>query len=315
MLFCFICFQREIFTIYIQGVKACGTESAARVCVSSDNPPVSHTCGGSFPTWCSRLWGLVSCLSDSMGRVLSQPPRGLHRACQQLTVFRCPAGTTHRGLQVRLSMETMGKEVSKLEHKEPDDSQDGIHRRLRDRELLKKRKAEAEEKATYQWVYGVQSKRQRVQREKSSSGKVGRPRKVNPKAQLPDTQKESLPEDSNVEEVLSPEATPVGVEIPMPLLPSLAPVLTQPLPEAVPILSLADDLGIETKSNRPPGDILIEDLGPDESEDIPPVPENLPTDRGTIEELSDSLTANNQMFSVPATSLLPQEDNLSRSLL
>lgn len=30
----------------------------------------------------------------------------------------------------------------------------GIHRRLRDRDLLRKRKAEAEEKETNQWVYG-----------------------------------------------------------------------------------------------------------------------------------------------------------------
>lgn len=30
----------------------------------------------------------------------------------------------------------------------------GIRRRLRDRDLLRKRKAEAQEKATNQWVYG-----------------------------------------------------------------------------------------------------------------------------------------------------------------
>lgn len=44
------------------------------------------------------------------------------------------------------------KEIPPTEIKDSDEG--GIRRRLRDRDLLKKRKAEAEEKATNQWVYG-----------------------------------------------------------------------------------------------------------------------------------------------------------------
>ncbi|XP_018591292.1 hemogen isoform X2 [Scleropages formosus] len=203
-------------------------------------------------------------------------------------------------------METLEKEGLKKDYKEPDDNQDGIRRRLRDRELLKKRKAEAEEKATYQWVHGGQSKRQRVQSEKSSSGKIGRPRKSDPKDQLPKAQEEPPVEASNAGAAASLEAGPVGVQMSsqtVPLLPSLAPVLTQPQPEEILIPSLADTLGLETKSSQPVEVVLIEDLGPDENEDIPPLPEDLPSDRGTIEELSDCFTASNQMFSIPATSL------------
>ncbi|KAG5285872.1 hypothetical protein AALO_G00008420 [Alosa alosa] len=64
--------------------------------------------------------------------------------------------------------QTIEKDNLLPERKDPNDEEGGIRRRLRDRDLLKKRKAEAEEKATNQWVYGAQSKRQRGRREERS---------------------------------------------------------------------------------------------------------------------------------------------------
>ncbi|KAM4603981.1 uncharacterized protein hemgn isoform 1-T1 [Polymixia lowei] len=75
--------------------------------------------------------------------------------------------------------EALQKEKPELEYNSPDDNQGGIRRRLRDRDLLRKRKAEAEEKETNQWVYGMESRRKRARgEEKSSTGKRGRPKKT-----------------------------------------------------------------------------------------------------------------------------------------
>ncbi|PWA30649.1 hypothetical protein CCH79_00009173, partial [Gambusia affinis] len=68
----------------------------------------------------------------------------------------------------------------------------GIRRRLRDRELLRKRKAEAEEKETNQWVFGVESQRKRSRGEnKSGTKRRGRPRKTDPVLQFPVIQEEA----------------------------------------------------------------------------------------------------------------------------
>ncbi|XP_033891989.2 hemogen-like isoform X1 [Acipenser ruthenus] len=57
------------------------------------------------------------------------------------------------------------------ERDDPNDNRGGISSRLRDRDLLKKRKAEAEGKATYQWVHGEQSRKKRQRQEKKSSSR------------------------------------------------------------------------------------------------------------------------------------------------
>lgn len=46
------------------------------------------------------------------------------------------------------------QERQDLEYNDPNEDQGDVRRRLRDRVLLKKRKAEAEEKETNQWDFG-----------------------------------------------------------------------------------------------------------------------------------------------------------------
>ncbi|XP_054875796.1 skin secretory protein xP2 isoform X1 [Poeciliopsis prolifica] len=84
----------------------------------------------------------------------------------------------------------------------------GIRRRLRDRELLRKRKAEAEEKETNQWVFGVESQRKRSRGEnKSGTKRRGRPRKTDPVLQFPLLQEEA-------EEVISGQILTSQIGVP-----------------------------------------------------------------------------------------------------
>ncbi|KAJ8383033.1 hypothetical protein SKAU_G00038110 [Synaphobranchus kaupii] len=93
-------------------------------------------------------------------------------------------------------METLGKDTTQVECKQPDDNQGGILRRLRDRNLLKKRRAEAEEKAIYQ----VQSKRRKVSQDrKGGPGRKGRPKKSEASV-LPQPPQEGAPQDGSTEE-------------------------------------------------------------------------------------------------------------------
>ncbi|XP_053711248.1 hemogen [Synchiropus splendidus] len=72
--------------------------------------------------------------------------------------------------------ESAPQQTQDLEYPGPTEEQGGIRRRLRDRELLKKRKAEAEEKETNQWLFGEESPRKRARAE--TKGRRGRPRKA-----------------------------------------------------------------------------------------------------------------------------------------
>lgn len=67
--------------------------------------------------------------------------------------------------------ETLEKQI--LPSEEKDSDQGGIRLRLRDRDLLKKRKAEAEEKTTYR----AQSIKRVKKRSSGAPGRKGRPRK------------------------------------------------------------------------------------------------------------------------------------------
>ncbi|XP_049576299.1 hemogen isoform X1 [Syngnathus scovelli] len=60
-----------------------------------------------------------------------------------------------------------------------EEDQGGIRRRLRDRELLKRKRAEAEQKETHQWVLGLESlgKRQKYDQRRSTKRR-GRPKKT-----------------------------------------------------------------------------------------------------------------------------------------
>ncbi|CAM4492750.1 unnamed protein product [Leuciscus chuanchicus] len=147
--------------------------------------------------------------------------------------------------------EMLEKEILLSEVKDSDEG--GIRLRLRDRDLLKKRKAEAEEKATNQWVYGAQSLKRVKKRTSSTPGRKGRPRKEQPIV---------IPEDLGLAEETDP--SPVTLPITVPVLPTTAEAVpiqpAEPQPELVPV---------EAASEKPLEEFLIEDLGPDEEEDMP----------------------------------------------
>ncbi|XP_041752200.1 transcription initiation factor TFIID subunit 3 isoform X2 [Coregonus clupeaformis] len=207
---------------------------------------------------------------------------------------------------------TLDKEKPELEYDDNlDDNQGGIRRRLRDRDLLKKRKAEAEEKATNQ----VESRRKRVRgrEEKSSSGRRGRPRKTDPTPELPASQEEPEQEAVIVKVVSKPvEVTPAPTLISLspflpvdPSPPESLPAYVPPVPAPIPFLApapvpvvapspmynpvTAPALSpLETlytkgsdQGSDPLDQVLIEDLGPDEKEDIPPSQNNQGTDQGS----------------------------------
>ncbi|XP_076583616.1 hemogen isoform X1 [Chaetodon auriga] len=268
--------------------------------------------------------------------------------------------------------ETLQQEKS--EYSNPNEDQGGIRRRLRDRDLLRKRKAEAEEKETNQWVLGVESQRKRPRAEdRSGAKKKGRPRKTEPTPEISVTQEEAAapPEAPAVVMVAEPvevipdqasgspsplivvESQPAPAPAPLPVFGSLqspvfapapvnpapavfspsvpapapskdpdsAPVFVQelaPAPDVAPALTQtpvqaaappaapprAETLNIESQGREAFNQVLIEDLGPDEEEDI-----SLSQDKGTDEDLSEtpsiSAPEQNKMFSVPTLSSPP----------
>ncbi|KTF79524.1 hypothetical protein cypCar_00030101 [Cyprinus carpio] len=128
--------------------------------------------------------------------------------------------------------ETLEKQILPSEEKDSDEG--GIRLRLRDRDLLKKRKAEAEEETTYRWVYGAQSIKRVKKRSSGAPGRKGRPRK---EACV------DVPEDQAQETD--------AVAITEPALPTRAEPLT-----------------VDTVSENPLEGFLIEDLGPEEEKSL-----------------------------------------------
>uniref|UniRef100_UPI0037E91E46 nematocyst expressed protein 3-like isoform X2 n=1 Tax=Semicossyphus pulcher TaxID=241346 RepID=UPI0037E91E46 len=133
------------------------------------------------------------------------------------------------------------------EYKNPDEDQGGIGRRLRDRDLLKKRKAEAEAKETNQ----VESQRKRPRAEnKSGAKRRGRPRKAETTEEISVIQEEAVAPQEALSAVPEPaeviadqtsgslESQPASVlaaPAPLPLFgsiqsPIFAPSLTSPAP-------------------------------------------------------------------------------------
>ncbi|KAM4749989.1 uncharacterized protein hemgn [Anableps anableps] len=96
----------------------------------------------------------------------------------------------------RMEETSQQEKTQKAENKTQNEEEGGIRWRLRDRELLRRRKAEAEEKETNQWVFGVESQRKRSRGEnKSGAKRRGRPRKTDPVLQFPVLQEEAAPAD------------------------------------------------------------------------------------------------------------------------
>ncbi|XP_051561045.1 magnetosome-associated protein MamJ isoform X2 [Myxocyprinus asiaticus] len=151
----------------------------------------------------------------------------------------------------------------------------GIRLRLRDRDLLKKRKAEAEEKATNQ----AQSIKRARKSTSGTPGKKGRPRKEQPIVEeQPKIEEQAIPED--LCEVQETDPSPATLPNTQPVLPNEPETVTlppaEPQPELVPV---------DTISDKPLEGFLIEDLGPDEEDR--PIPQNrLDIDTGDVPEQS-----------------------------
>ncbi|XP_035025059.2 hemogen [Hippoglossus stenolepis] len=273
---------------------------------------------------------------------------------------------------VGLTMEkTLQQEKQETEYKNPNDDQGGIHRRLRDRDLLRKRKAETEEKD--QWVLGEERQRKRSRAdEKSGTKRRGRPKKSESTLEIPVSQDEVVPGSVGVvSEQTSgsltpsltagsdkPESQPVpaassSIPVLEPVLTSLyAPLLTSPAPvnqspallslsvpaplptsvvdaalvllqapDAVPVPALSrvpvpvpappqvETLCTESQDRDPFDQVLIEDLGPDEEEDL-----SLLQDKTADEDLTEPPSINipeqDKIFSIPTLSSQPPPEYL-----
>ncbi|XP_033479437.1 hemogen isoform X1 [Epinephelus lanceolatus] len=126
--------------------------------------------------------------------------------------------------------ETLQQETQESEYKNPNEDQGGIRRRLRDRDLLRKRKAEAEEKETNQWVLGVERQRKRP-RADGGMKRRGRPRKSEPPPEISVILEEAEnPPDAPAVVVVPEPAEFIPDQTPGSLTPSLA---VEPQPPTV----------------------------------------------------------------------------------
>ncbi|XP_060780887.1 hemogen isoform X2 [Neoarius graeffei] len=183
-------------------------------------------------------------------------------------------------------MEETLEEKVPVEVKVPDDDQGGIGRRLRDRDLLRKRKAEAEERATNQAQTSKRAKRET----NNVPRKKGRPRKNIPvKEQQPETTEVphagELETPSQAEEkVTAPHSAPIPTQVSAPALdlPQIPAEVSVPIPLPPP------DVIPEVKpsSEALPEQVLIEELSPDEEEDKVEPQDKLVIDQGGVEEVT-----------------------------
>ncbi|XP_029996080.1 pollen-specific leucine-rich repeat extensin-like protein 1 isoform X2 [Sphaeramia orbicularis] len=109
----------------------------------------------------------------------------------------------HYGLRME---EPLQQEIQELDDKNPNEDQGGIRHRLRDRELLRKRRAEAEEKETNQEE--SQRKRSRAG-QKSGARKRGRPRKTEASVETAVTQDDTTVAQEPPAVVVIPEPVEV----------------------------------------------------------------------------------------------------------
>lgn len=234
-----------------------------------------------------------------------------------------------------------------LEYKSQNEDQGDIRRRLRDRDLLKKRKAEAEEKETDQWDFGTESPRKRGRSgAKRGRGRRGRPRKTAAPV-ITDYQNETaLDQDvtatvtkaildqttSSLEAQLVSTAPPVAVSVfeqvnptSQAPVPASEPIVDEPpiqvqdmapspdnVPVPVPPVSqeplLLQPTYTESQTKPALNQILIEDLGPDEEEDL-----GAPEDKQVGEDLSEKpiITPEPTFLSNPTLSSSPPLEYVS----
>ncbi|XP_064201363.1 histone-lysine N-methyltransferase SETD1B isoform X2 [Anguilla rostrata] len=169
-------------------------------------------------------------------------------------------------------METLGKDTAQVECKQPDDNEGGIRRRLRDRDLLRKRRAEAEEKEIYQ----VQSKRQRGRPEgKTGPGRKGRPKKSET-AVAPQPAQEGAPQDGSAEEEVQQGAVLSQTEEQLPWDPAQEeqPVISDPHQAEQPVTANIADVAEQLPTDT------VEGAG--ESLPPPALPPTLPQPLGLL---------------------------------
>ncbi|XP_077574198.1 hemogen [Stigmatopora nigra] len=161
--------------------------------------------------------------------------------------------------------------------RQDEEEQGGIGRRLRDRELLRRRRAEVEEKETYQWVFGSEStKKRRKYDQRRSNTKRGRPKKVeNQEPQLSDPIPSAL-------------------------------VVVPPLIEAIPTLALSSpSVILEPVSTWLPNPVLAPDnnVAPEPPADL--VPPTFPVPEGPVQEPSSAT----DIYPIPTT-VFPTTSNV-----
>lgn len=228
------------------------------------------------------------------------------------------------------------QEQPKLEFIETNEEQGGIRRRLRDRDLLRKRKAEAEEKETNQWDFGTESPKKRGRSGSKRGRRRGRPRKTNTTKVIDPTDPSPISQTTpaavagpiftqgisgQTPSALTPllETSAVStapanisyqlaqfnpsVRVQAPVSESVVDTALTPVPTVAPVFQ---DLSQEVRPAyaEPPSkpeldQILIEDLGPDEEEDL-----GQSQDNGVEEDLNGKPEANT-FFSNPTLSSPP----------
>ncbi|XP_072319743.1 uncharacterized protein hemgn [Eucyclogobius newberryi] len=250
-------------------------------------------------------------------------------------------------LQQKLQLEPFQEdqqEQPELENKNQNDQGD-FRRRLRDRDLLKKRKAEAEEKETDEWDLGMESPKKRGRSAAKRDRRRGRPRKTDPPV-ITDSQRESVL-DQDTPAALTQAAlgqTPITVEAQVSDVTAAAPVFEELNPTVqapATALEIAVDIpsipvqyvastAASTPLSMPPVTpepmntgpqsnpaldqcILIEDLGPDEEEDLCPS-----QDQQAAEDFSGKpiiSAAEPTFFSIPTLSSPspPQQEYVPRN--
>ncbi|XP_041078351.1 hemogen-like isoform X2 [Polyodon spathula] len=190
---------------------------------------------------------------------------------------------------------------------DPSDNQGGISSRLRDRDLLKKRKTEAQEKETYQWVHGGQSQRKRQRQEKKSSRRRYRRREKTPEPE-PSPEEPSLKEEAQEEG--APLAAPTGGTFLAQEDPFQEQKSSQEPVEGEP--SHAEPYS--QNSSKTVEAFLIEDVGPEgenKQKEAPCSQETLRVVPDFSEELPTAATDTTEVFNTPTLeSALPEQEYL-----
>ncbi|XP_033870163.2 hemogen-like isoform X1 [Acipenser ruthenus] len=195
------------------------------------------------------------------------------------------------------------------ERDDPNDNRGGISSRLRDRDLLKKRKTEAQEKETYQWVHGEHSQRKRQRQEKKSSRRRYRRRDKTPEP-------EPSPEGPSQKEDAQEEGAPLAA-------PPRGTFLAQedPFPEQKSSQEPVEGEPSHAESYSQNGSktleaSLIVDVGPEgeNEQEAPCSQETLRIVPEFSEELSAAATDTAEVFNIPTLeSTLPEQEYLPRN--